>query len=114
MVAITIAGKEKHVVAETVFSGTNPRLVYINNFQLELLPEGNLLILSQTDQPGIIGKIGTILGKANINIANLQLARTGKGEDALSVWSIDEAMAEATLKEIRKMPQVKEARAVTL
>jgi len=58
--------------------------------------------------------VGTILGENKINIANLQLARSGKGRDALSVWSIDEAIDEATLKEIRKMPQVKEARAVVL
>ena len=114
LISVTIKSKEKRVVTGTVFSETNLRIVQIDNFQLELIPEGNLLILNQTDEPGIIGKIGTLLGSANINIANLQLARTEKGADALSVWSIDGAIPEAILKEIREMPQIKEAKAVVL
>ena len=114
LISVSIAGKEKRIVAGTVFSETNPRIVQIDDFQLELIGEGNLLILSQTDQPGIIGKIGTLLGSKEINIASLQLARTEKGGDALSVWSIDSAVSEAILQEIRATQEIKSAKAVVL
>ncbi|MBU1599455.1 phosphoglycerate dehydrogenase, partial [bacterium] len=114
LISVTVAGKEKRTVSGTVFSETNPRIVQIDNFSLELIGEGNLLILSQTDQPGIIGKIGTLLGSRGINIASLQLARTKKGGDSLSVWSIDEAVSDAILKEIRQMQEISSAKAVVL
>lgn len=102
------------MVAGTIFKRSDPHLVYIDHFEVDAVPEGDLLILFQTDEPGIIGRVGTILGENGINIGWLKLGREKVGGQALSLWNLDGSISEKTMAEITSAPEIKEARLVRL
>jgi D-3-phosphoglycerate dehydrogenase len=101
-------------VAGTCFSDNELRVVYIDTFRVNAVPEGYLLILSQTDEPGIIGKVGTILGEAKINIGWLELSRKTVGSKALSVWNVDEFVPQSLIHQIEEIKEVAEVKLVKL
>ena len=82
-------------------SVNNPRIVRINDMPVEAVPTGVLFIMSNKDRPGIVGWIGTIMGKHGINIASMSLGRDKAGGQALTVLNLDSAPSEAVLKEIK-------------
>jgi D-3-phosphoglycerate dehydrogenase len=81
--------------------GGKPRIVGIDGHSLEALPEGYLLICVNRDQPGVVGKVGTLLGNAGVNIAGMQLGRDHPGGHALFVLLVDERPSDATLETLR-------------
>ncbi len=83
-------------------SVNNPRIVRINDMPVEAVPNGVLFIMSNNDRPGVVGWIGTIMGKHGINIASMSLGRDKAGGKALTVLNLDSAPADAVLAEIRK------------
>jgi D-3-phosphoglycerate dehydrogenase len=93
-------------VAGTLFSHREPRVVRINEFRLEAIPEGYLLIFSNLDVPGVIGTIGTLLGKNQVNIAGMQLGRERPGGRAVSVVNVDAPIPTHVLEEIRRLPNI--------
>jgi len=93
-------------VAGTLFSRREPRVVRINEFRLEAIPEGYLLIFSNLDVPGVIGTIGTLLGRNQVNIAGMQLGRERPGGRALSVVNVDTPIPTHVLEEIRRLPNI--------
>jgi len=103
---ITLTVNKKVVVAGTLLSNKEQRIIKIMQFKIDLVPAGDILILSQTDEPGIIGKVGTILGKNNINIGEMQLSRTSKGGEALATWMVDCSVSQSVIREIEKIPQI--------
>jgi D-3-phosphoglycerate dehydrogenase len=86
-------------IAATVFAG-RPRIVRINGRNLEANPEGVLLFVENQDRPGMLGQIGTLLAKHQINIANMSLGRGEAGGDALSIYNLDSRPNDAAIKEI--------------
>ena len=100
------------LVAGTLFSRREPRVVWIDEFSLEAVPEGYLLIFSNLDVPGVIGKIGTILGQNQVNIAGMNLGREKPGGRAVSVVNVDDAIPTPVLDEIRRMPNIVYAKVV--
>jgi len=115
LISLTLTSdKEKIRYQATLFKESSPRIVGIDDFSIEIIPEGNILVLSQTDQPGIIGKIGTLLGNEGINIGNLQLARKEKGETALSIWNLDAEIPHNLILKIKEMPQILNVRVARL
>jgi D-3-phosphoglycerate dehydrogenase len=105
---ICAQGGERSVEG-TVFSKDDLRIVYIDGFRIDAVPKGHLLLLSQTDEPGIIGKVGTVLGENGINIGWLQLARKEKGGEALSVWNVDAQIPPSVLERIKDVKEVLDA-----
>ena len=93
-------------VAGTLFSRREPRVVRIDEFRLEAIPEGHLLIFSNLDVPGVIGTIGTLLGKHQVNIAGMQLGRERPGGRALSVVNVDSPVPAHVMEEIRRLPNI--------
>ncbi|MDE2484487.1 MAG: ACT domain-containing protein, partial [candidate division NC10 bacterium] len=83
-----------------------PRVVRINEFRLEAIPEGYLLIFSNLDVPGVIGTIGTLLGKNRVNIAGMQLGRERPGGRAVSVVNVDHPVPAHVIDEIRRLPNI--------
>jgi D-3-phosphoglycerate dehydrogenase len=79
-------------------------LVRIDGFRTDVIPEGTLLITLHKDQPGMIGKVGTILGDNKINIAGMDVGREAIGGRAVMVLNIDTPVSDNLLKEIRKVP----------
>jgi D-3-phosphoglycerate dehydrogenase len=71
-----------------------------------------MLYITNEDKPGFIGKLGTLLGNAGVNIANFNLGRAAPGADAICVVQLDERIPDSVLAEIRTLPWVKQARAL--
>jgi D-3-phosphoglycerate dehydrogenase len=83
-------------------SVNNPRIVRINDKPVEAVPHGVLFIMNNKDRPGVVGWIGTIMGKHGINIASMSLGRDKAGGQALTVLNLDSAPSDAVLTEIRQ------------
>jgi D-3-phosphoglycerate dehydrogenase len=83
-------------------SPNNPRLVRINDMPVEVVPSGILFIMHNQDRPGVVGWIGTVMGKHGINIASMNLGRDKEGGTALTVLNLDSAPSLETLAEIKK------------
>lgn len=100
----TTAGESE--VAGAVFGREVVRLVKVNQFYLEAVPEGRILMLHNHDVPGVVGAVGTLLGKANVNIAGLELGREAIGGMALSLVHVDDAVPPAVLEALRSLPEI--------
>jgi D-3-phosphoglycerate dehydrogenase len=94
------------VVAGAIFGREVIRLVQINDFYLEAVPEGYILMLHNRDVPGVVGAVGTFLGQAQINIAGLQLGRERIGGMAISLIHVDEPVPDAVLAKLRTQPNI--------
>lgn len=104
---------EKVEVGAVLYDGTHPRLCYLNGFEFEIEPEGEMLILQNHDRPGVIGHVGGYLAQANINIAQFELSRNKRGGMALSIIRVDGSLDGETVQGLRKLPNVISARTVT-
>lgn len=87
-------------ISGTVFGNKELRIVEIDNFHLEIKPEGYMILLKNIDKPGMVASIGKILASGNINIAGLTLGRIERGKEALTLISIDSKADNAILNEI--------------
>jgi len=106
-------GDNVAVVAGSFFGG-DPRIVKINGRPVEAKPEGTLLLIENQDRPGMIGAYGTILGKNQVNIANMSLSRNESGGTALTLLSLDSTPGEAVIKELEKVEGVKRIHCMAL
>ena len=99
-------------VEGAVFERSSPRLVLLDGISVEAPLEGTMIVICNTDQPGVIGHVGTILGRHNVNIANFALGRNG--DRAVGVVNVDETatIADVVLAEIRKVAGVREVKIV--
>jgi D-3-phosphoglycerate dehydrogenase / 2-oxoglutarate reductase len=100
-------------VAGAVFGKKTLRIVRINKFYMEAVPEGHILILNNRDVPGVVGGVGTLLGKHGINIAGIELGRDESGR-AISFFHVDEPVPAPVLAELRHMPAITSAHLVEL
>lgn len=101
-------------VAAALLEGQHARLVRIEDYRVDVVPEGCLIVLRNRDVPGVIGKVGTILGAAGLNIAEYHQARRSQGGEALATVSVDGAVNTDVLASLTAMPEVIEARVVHL
>ncbi len=108
--------QEEHLASGAVLHGHSPRLLGIDGIDIEAPLERNLIFLRNRDVPGVIGKIGTILGKHEINIANFSLGRRehGRPPEAVSVVHVDSRVPENVLVALRKIEAITLARAIRL
>jgi D-3-phosphoglycerate dehydrogenase len=115
MIALRVKAKGKEsYVAGTLFSKKDPRIVYIDDFKVEIVPEGELLLLYNNDKPGVIGNIGTLLGKNHINIARMHFGRERQGGMAISVVSIDAHASPQIIDQIKKLPNILSVKQISL
>ena len=105
------AGKVQ-VIEGAVFGGNIQRLVRFNDFYLEAVPSGYILILHNRDVPGVVGRLGTFLAQAGINIAGVVLGRIG-GE-AVSFFHVDSPLDAGQLEQLRKLQDITSAQMVRL
>ena len=103
---------EKRLIAGTLFARTQPRIVRIDDIPMDALPFGYALIVKSRDMPGVIGKLGTRLGTAGVNIAEYRLGRDVAGGTALSFITLDSPAPESVLIELRAFPEVIEVKQV--
>ena len=111
-ITVTLAGDSTRRVAGTVFSDGRPRLIQIKDINMESEFAPHMLYVVNEDKPGFIGKLGTLLGDAAVNIANFNLGRAAPGADAIALVEVDGPVADNVLAAIRKLPLVKMAKAL--
>ncbi len=86
--------------------GDSPRIVSVDEFPIEIRPEGTMLICTNYDRPGAVGKVGTVLGDAGVNISGMQLSRLGADNLAMFVLTLDEAPPENALGVLANLSDV--------
>ena len=113
------SSKEEHMVKGAVLRGTAPRLLHIDDIDVEAPLERDLIYLRNRDVPGVIGKVGTILGEGEINIADFSLGRraaeaSSEPREAIAVVHVDGRVPDEVLNKLEKIPAVRQAKAVRL
>ncbi len=111
--AIDHEGKSTVVSGTLIGTAQNPRLVHLLNHSVEVTPSGYLLVLRNRDVPGIVGMLGTVLGKHQVNIANMSLSR-GDKKEALAIYQLDSRPSDEALKEIRNHPAILGLQVITV
>jgi D-3-phosphoglycerate dehydrogenase len=114
MLELSAAGEGKTVSVGGAFFGATPRIVSINSRPVEARPHGVVLVLENTDRPGMVGRIGTLLGDHGVNIATMSLSRNQAGGTALTVLNLDTAPSEELLTEIRANGDIQSAQVIEL
>jgi D-3-phosphoglycerate dehydrogenase len=113
---LTTSGEQQ--VAGTLFSGGGQsgdgRITEINGFRIEAIPHGHMLVTRNRDVPGVIGRIGTMLGEHSVNISRFHLGRRERGGEAMAVIETDAPLRNETLEELRAFEQVISARQIEL
>ena len=106
LVTLTVEGdKGSAVIAGTVANG-EPRLVRIDDNWLDMAPTPLMVVTRHQDKPGTMGRIGLILGEADVNISSMTLARTTASKDALMLLAVDDEVPDEVVEQIRKHPAV--------
>jgi D-3-phosphoglycerate dehydrogenase / 2-oxoglutarate reductase len=93
-------------VAGTVFSDGRPRIIQVRDIGMEFELAPHMLFVRNADKPGFIGRFGTVMGEAQVNIATLNLGRDKPGGDAICIVAVDEPVSEEVMGKVRALPQV--------
>jgi len=108
------AGKKTHRVAGTLYHKKDPRIIEIDNFQVEVVPEGHMMLILNVDRPGVIGSVGQVLGDHQINIARMQCSREERGGNALLIIGLDAPLPTGILDTIKRGQHILSIRLVDL
>jgi D-3-phosphoglycerate dehydrogenase len=100
------AGKQSHQVAGTLYNKKDARVIEIDQFKVEMVPEGNLLLIQNIDRPGVIGMVGKVLGDSQINIVRMQCALERRGGNALLIIGSDQAFPVGVLNTIKSSQDI--------
>lgn len=105
-----------YVASGTIFGNNMPRLVRLNDFRLEAYLDGNLLIFMHQDVPGIIGRVGTIFGEHQVNIAQMSVGRSGatQGGEAIGVLNLDGVPSAAAIDAVAQHPAIRSVKLIVM
>ncbi len=113
-IATRVVGCENRYIVGAIFHGRQPRIVRIDDFMLEAIPEGATLFLRNHDQPGVVGAVGTVLGEGGINISRMQLGLVPERSEAAMLVNIDRVPDGDVMERLRNLPHMISARLVEL
>jgi D-3-phosphoglycerate dehydrogenase len=113
-ISTRVSGCLDRLIVGALFHGGQPRIVRIDDFMLEAIPEGPTLLLHNRDQPGVVGAVGEILGEAGLNISRMQLALVRERGEAAMLVNIDNVPDAVVLERLREMPHMISAQLVDL
>jgi D-3-phosphoglycerate dehydrogenase len=115
LVALRLKTSEEELaVAGTVFGGAHLRLVDVDGVEVDTIPQGNVLLVRNEDTPGIVGRVGTLLGAHGVNIARMGLGRKPGSGRAIMLIEVDSEVPAAVTAELGAMPGIREARFLRL
>jgi D-3-phosphoglycerate dehydrogenase len=115
LIALTARSKmEQNYIAGTLLGKKELRIVKLNDFFIEAVPEGYILLVNNYDKPGVIGNLGNALGSRNINIATMQFGRDRMGGNAISLLHLDAPLPPGMLGEILRLPNIISVRQIQL
>ena len=98
--------KEARTVTGSIFGKGDSRIVQLDEYNMEAVLSKNMLVLKNMDVPGVIGNLGTVLGKNNLNIAGLHLGRQGEADKAVAIINIDSPPSKEALGELRNISHI--------
>ncbi len=99
-------GEGVFTIAGTVFEGSDIRIVQIGDYRIEVVPSKYMLVNKYVDKPGVIGRVGTILGDNKVNIASMQVGRQEIGGEAVMVLQVDNPVTDHVLQEVETMDAI--------
>jgi len=115
LVTVTVGNDDHEVsVCGTQFAGEDPRIVRIDDYRVEAIPHGHMLVARNRDEPGVIGFIGSVLGDADINIAGMFNGREVIGGEALSVYNLDEPVPDDVRERLESDSRIIATRYISL
>ena len=115
LVRVTVHnGDDELAVEGTLFAGEDPRIVRIDGFRVDAVPYGHMLVARNTDEPGVIGLIGTVLGDHGVNIAGMYNARETQGGEALTVYDLDHDVPDEAIESLLGDDRIVEVTEITL
>ena len=106
--------EETRKVSGTLLNGLGPRILRVDDFIVDVVPEGHLLFIRHKDQPGAIGRVGTLLAKEGVNIATMQVGRSEIGGDAIMMLSTDKAVEQSGIEQLKGLEDIYDATAISL
>jgi D-3-phosphoglycerate dehydrogenase len=106
--------KKQSRVGGSVISREDTRIVMIDNYDVEAVPDGYLLLIANKDVPGIVGQLGTLLGTSGVNIAGMTLGRDMPGGQARALFKVDGEISESVMHQIRKIKNILDAKLIKL
>ena len=113
-----ITSQGEHSLAGTLFGygeqARQGRITEINGFHIEAIPHGHMLVMRNQDVPGVIGRVGTILGERGVNISRFHLGRRERGGEAMAVIEVDAPLSDEALNQLRLLEPVISARQIEL
>jgi D-3-phosphoglycerate dehydrogenase len=109
-------GEESHRILGTVYADALPRVLRVDGFAMDMVPEGNMVLIVNRDQPGVIGLVGSSFGDAGVNIADMVISREFRddGAVALMVIKTDQHPPDALLNRLRARPNILRVKSVVL
>ncbi len=111
---VTLEDGEEIIMAGTLLDRKEPHIVQINQYRMNFVPEGHLLLMGSYDRPGVIGSIGTLLANNNVNIASWYTGRVTPGGSTLTVLMLDQPLPDPVMDELLKLDFVRHAHQVAL
>lgn len=108
------AGRKSHHLAGTLYNRKDSRIIEIDNFQVEIVPEGHMMLILNVDRPGVIGTVGQVLGEHGINIAQMQCSRETRGGNALLIIGLDAPLPIGVLETIKRAKNILSVKLVDL
>lgn len=114
LILVAVEADEQKEVAGTLFGTDDLRIVMVDGYRVDVVPEGNILVVPHQDKPKIIGPVGNLIGAHNINIASMQVGRKVIGGKAIMLMGVDAALPDETLQEIAQVDGVYDVKMVTL
>lgn len=102
LVDLTVTGDDTFSCSATLFGKEEPRIIKVDNFNIDAIPSGHLLYTKNVDQPGVIGSMGTLLGTHGVNIARMHLGREPKKAEAIALINIDSEPSVQALDALKK------------
>ncbi|HOP69479.1 MAG: phosphoglycerate dehydrogenase [Dethiobacteria bacterium] len=108
------AGGKSYTLSGTIFNNTDIRIVNIGDYRIEVIPSPYMLYCTYIDRPGVIGRVGTFLGNAGINIAGMQVGRKAVGGEAVMVLQVDEPVPPELVRELEKKDGILSTRFIQL
>lgn len=101
-------------ISGTLFGGEHPRIVQVSDYHVDVEPVGNMLIMMNEDVPGVIGKVGTLLGEHGVNIAEWRLGRASRGDMALAFINLDSDLPDQAIAALQALPAIRKLKLVRL
>ncbi len=114
ILAVVETDRMKSEVQGTLFTRSEPRIVQIDDFRVEAIPSGWVLVVRNVDQPGMVGQFGTILGSHRINIGWMNFGRNRQGGEALMAFNVDQPIPQDVVEKIRRLPGVLDVKLIKL